>query len=384
MFLQQIQNGIALRATTTVDKSAPHIGPAAVEQECEAASNENYYLDLGLEQWLPFVHDISFATTSVPLSMDDAKLLRACYKHLHGSAVPASTLPESLLLPLAALGNRLQPALDKYSANGGNAFCKLSGRSSKDAPLHTARLLEEHSERCRESGASDDNTRLTCLFDVALGLMRVRDVAHCLWLLINSYRVDEDLEVAARHPDRWEQSVVFRAWWPGVTTDLEFRMFVNEGKPTGMTQYNHLVHSPRLVANASRLGFSLVDYYERHLRPRLEGTPFAAATKGRFVVDFAVHPDGLASATGAAQISDEHVRVIELNCFYAATGMGMFNYYTDAEQLNHGPFELRVRTEPLPHAHVKMENEWRALLRGEADSSRHTDQAWRQLEEKLQ
>ena len=101
--LQQIQNGITLRATTTVDKSAPHVGQAAVEQECEAASNENYYLDLGLEQWLPFVHDISFATTSVPLSQDDAKLLRACYKHLHGSALPVCSLPENLLLPLAAL-----------------------------------------------------------------------------------------------------------------------------------------------------------------------------------------------------------------------------------------------------------------------------------------
>ena len=95
--------------------------------------------------------------------------------------------------------------------------------------------------------------------------------------------------------------------------------------------------------------------------------------------------DALASATGgAAQISDEHVRVIELNCFYAATGMGMFDYHGGAELLNHGPFELRVRTEPLLHAHVKMENEWRALLRGEEDASRHTDRAWRQLEQQLQ
>ena len=109
------------------------------------------------------------------------------------------------------------------------------------------------------------------------------------------------------------------------------------------------------------------------------------------MVDFAVHPDAVAWVAGGGDvlpvadlpIAEEHVRVIELNCFYAATGMGMFDYQNDADQLNHGPFELRVRSEPLPHAHVKMENEWRVLLRGEADTSRHTDQAWQQLEQQL-
>jgi len=272
--------------------------------------------------------------------------------------------------------------MPRYTADGGSAFCKLSGRSPKDAPLHTARLLEAHSERCRQCGATDNNARLSCLFDAALELMRVRNVAHCLWLLINSFRIDEDLDVAARHADRWEQSVVFRSWWPGVSTDLEFRMFVSAGRPTGMTQYNHLVHSQRLASNASRIGSSLLAYYEAHLRPRLEGTQFATLTNGRFVIDFAVHPDALASESDGA-IADEFVRVIELNCFYEATGMGLFDYHKDADQLNGGPFELRVRTEPLPHAEVKMENEWRTLLRGESDTRRHTDQAWRQLEEQL-
>ena len=39
------------------------------------------------------------------------------------------------------------------------------------------------------------------------------------------------LDVALRHPERWEQCVVFRQWWEGVTTDLEFRMFVVDGEP---------------------------------------------------------------------------------------------------------------------------------------------------------
>ena len=84
--------------------------------------------------------------------------------------------------------------------------------------------------------------------------------------------------------------------------------------------------------------------------------------------------------TIAVNNSDEHVKLIELNCFYEATGMGLFDYHKDAAQLTSGPFELRVREAPLPHASIKMENEWRALMRGEADTSRHTDAAWHQLE----
>lgn len=38
-----------------------------------AGGSENYYLDLGLEKWLPFVEDLSFPTVSLPLSQEDAR-----------------------------------------------------------------------------------------------------------------------------------------------------------------------------------------------------------------------------------------------------------------------------------------------------------------------
>ena len=70
--------------------------------------------------------------------------------------------------------------------------------------------------------------------------------------------------------------------------------------------------------------------------------------------------------------------------------MGLFDYHKDKPRLDNGPFESRVRTEPLPHAAVKLEVEWRDVLKsqpggtakplaGDAATRRNTDEAWRQL-----
>ena len=82
---------------------------------------------------------------------------------------------------------------------------------------------------------------------------------------------------------------------------------------------------------------------------------------------------------------------MELNCFYEATGMGLFDYHADKERLDAGPFEWRVRTEPLPRAAIRLEKEWRDVLQSCAtraqkptapastSSRRYTDAAWQQL-----
>jgi len=206
----------------------------------------------------------------------------------------------------------------------------------------------------------------------------VRSVDELLWNLINSQRVDEDLDVALRHPERWDQSIVIRRWWAGVSSDLEFRLFCVDGEPTALTQYNHLIFSPRLATVGTKVAEVLRGYYERLVRPRLKGTSFFAKTAGRFTCDLALHPEALDLLQGspAQGLGPEHIKLIELNCFYEATGMGLFDYHKDAHVLRHGPFEFRIREQPLPHAEVKLENEWRALLRARgAPPRRLTDAA---------
>ena len=52
------------------------------------------------------------------------------------------------------------------------------------------------------------------------------------------------------------------------------------------------------------------------------------------------------------------MQLVELNCFYEATGMGLFDYHRDQHALTNGPFEWRVLTEPQPRMEIKMEREW--------------------------
>ena len=68
----------------TKDRSAPNVGADHQKAERDQDAHEAYYLDLGMERWLPYVADLSFETTAIPLTMADAKLLRDAYAHLHG------------------------------------------------------------------------------------------------------------------------------------------------------------------------------------------------------------------------------------------------------------------------------------------------------------
>jgi len=248
MKLDDIRAGIKLRsvpAHLSKDRSAPLVGVDVAAAERDQDAHESYYLDLGMDRWLPYVIDLTFETTSIPLTMADANVLRRAYAHLHArsyyddmSKPIGASLPPDLIAALTELGQQLGPEMKALGAETNGVFGKLSGRSAKDSPLYTARLDEALSAHfsAHPSAADDDNGKLMCLFDASLELMRLRDPASLLWMLINSQRVDEDLEVAARHPERWDQAVVLRRWWDGVSTDLEFRMFVVDGKPTGLTQ----------------------------------------------------------------------------------------------------------------------------------------------------
>ncbi|KAL1510145.1 hypothetical protein AB1Y20_006477 [Prymnesium parvum] len=394
---QQLRSEVTLRKASHLcnDRSLPRVGPEHLEEELDQEKHEMHYLQLGMEKWLPHVSELSFETAAVPLSMADGRLLRQCYAHLHGrtyyddSSLPtSSSLPPELVSALSDLGQRLYPTMKALGADGLGVFGKLSGRSAKDAPLHTARLDAALLAQLSEHRAEDDNTRLLCLFEASLALMRLTEPAALLWMLINSQRVDEDLDVALRHPEEWDQAIIIRRWWDGVATDLEFRMFVVDGEPTGLTQYNQLVYSPRVASRGAAIAAALCEYYKTQVYPKLVSTQFYAAVGGRFTCDLALHPsalDKLTSSQGNAPLSNEDIKLVELNCFYEATGMGLFDYHADSKQLTNGPFEWKVRKEPVPHVAVKLENEWRDLLR-EAGSSptgfptrQLTDDAWQQL-----
>lgn len=396
-------SSVRLKPTTTVDKSYPDVSARAIENDFLQDAHEKNFLDVGMEHWLPHVANLTFATVTMPLMLEEAKIIRRCYSHLHAGDVAASwavatsdtttatTLPQELIAQLVTIGVRLRPIVNALVEKKGAVFAKLSGRSAKDAPLYTSKLDVafqanlQATKGTADKGTKQDNAQLMCLFDAALSLAKVKDVGHLLWNLINSHRVDEDLDVAIRHPERWDQAIIVREWWEGVTSDLEFRLFVVNGMPTGLTQYNHLIYSERCACHGEKIALALRSFYVRNVQPRLKGTTFYSEVAGRFTCDFALTPDALTLLDDEhlPELTSEHVQLVELNAFYEATGMGLFDYYGDQEQLMNGPFEWRMRTEPLPQAAVKLENEWRRLLKPVPDARRTTDEAWAAIDAAL-
>ena len=163
--LSQITAGIALRKTdSTTDRSAPNLNLSNTQEKLDTHKHESAFLDLGMEHWLPFVEDLSFPTASIALTIEDAELIRCCYKHLHEGIDPKVTLDPKMTGALVALGHRLTPVMAKYgAAEDGSVFTKLSGRSAKDAPLHTCRLDDELARRL--GGKGDADAALAHLFD---------------------------------------------------------------------------------------------------------------------------------------------------------------------------------------------------------------------------
>ena len=232
--------------------------------------------------------------------------------------------------------------------------------------------------------SSATRTPSQCTYTVTV---HVRDAAHLVWLLINSQRVDEDLEVAQKYPDRWDQCVVLRRWWPGVSIDLEFRMFVVDMTPVAITQYTSVVFSERLYHNHARLGRACRTFFEEQVRPRLEGSAFALTT---FVVDFAIHPEALNGIEGrvkgggaegdGADLPVHLVKLIELNPFFESTGMGLFDFAKDAARLKPPVFEFRVLEAPLAEL-PKLDQAFVDILDGKPTPGVPlTDAVWEQLE----
>ena len=93
----------------------------------------------------------------------------------------------------------------------------------------------------------------------------------------------------------------------GLDPDIEFRLFVSQGRLTAVSQYMHLVYFPRLNRPSVKawLASRLASFFENTVKPRLEGL----FKRNQYVVDVALQVpphweklfDNQAGDTGAAE-----------------------------------------------------------------------------------
>ena len=131
--------------------------------------------------------------------------------------------------------------------------------------------------------------------------------------------------------------------------DMEFRVFVSNGRVTAASQYDHYAYYPHLHAMKDRLRSGIEEVWRR-VHPQLRGLQ-------QYVMDVGCIPhtahrvgDGGKGAEGHGGGRDEWV-VIEFSPFYSCTGPALFSWTKDRtllEGTGEGggqPFQLRLKEE---------------------------------------
>eukprot|EP00756_Hemistasia_phaeocysticola_P029423 Hpha_TRINITY_DN16232_c3_g1::TRINITY_DN16232_c3_g1_i1::g.14404::m.14404 len=200
---------------------------------------------------------------------------------------------------------------------------------------------------------AEANAKMLALSSAQLEVLRCESGDEVMNLLLSSERVFTDLILALdcteAAGDEWRTQLCLRAWDERVRGEWEFRVFVNEGRVTAISQYNHYIMIPDLLQlGESAIRSRVIDYWH---------TVRKCIAPSSYVVDVVLMEDG-----GAV--------VIELNPFKDSTGGCLFDWRQDHDVLHGIPPgtepEVRLRRSPCPRLGEMVETVVLPQIRGAA------------------
>mmetsp|Transcript_41809 Transcript_41809/g.90702 ORF Transcript_41809/g.90702 Transcript_41809/m.90702 type:complete len:259 (+) Transcript_41809:375-1151(+) len=257
--------------------------------------------------------------------------------------------------------------MDELQGDGGVVFVKTSSRSAKDTPIGESRLKMLFETFVAEDvdpdlqGHERDNQRLACLVEAATILMQMSRAEKVVDCFARSARIYQDMTLALDRQDRWNENIVVRTW-VNMAVDCEFRGFVYHNQLVAISQYNHMLFSPRLLERREHIRSTLHGWFNSQIRDKLTGL----ALDDSYIIDFA-----LAGETWTRKRTPSHgperVWVIELNPFATSTDGALFSWQRDEDilhgrqPLSDGPV-LRLREHWDPDIITGLNSEWRVLL----------------------
>lgn len=360
------------------DASAPHL--AAEMTQADIAAHQGKMLDLNIEEWLDLIPDHTFETKYVPIDEQAAQLLVdaheewealvTAHKLEHGGVSSAANL-EGLSLSgetqqrIEDMGRSLQVAIEEMAGDGGGVFVKTSSRSAKDAPVFNSRLRTIMS-RFLEGQEDTTNNRLFALLQAATDMLRMTSAEEVLNAFVRSQRIADDMRLALDPAvrDRFRENFVVRRWH-NIAIDQEYRAFVCKGKMTAMAQYNHVLHSPRVVERGHEIMRECKAFWEANLKDALSTNPRLES----YVIDFAVCGREYGDRQAPQTEDGMKIWVIELNPFASTTDGALFSWTTERELLEgtqketSGEMVTRVQEDSkLSGVKAVVAVDWRELL----------------------
>lgn len=302
-------------------------------------------LNCNIEQWAELLGDYTFKTVMLPITPKHAKLLFDGYKAYEEAGKNVGVVGVFVERLEAELGEGLRRLMKGLDPQQQGVFMKMSSRSAKDAGAKSGTLKQLYKRYLSSYDVKDENTKIISLLAAGRQLMRYRNSREALEMFVISERIYQDMLLALKYPERWNESIVIREWVE-IDVDMEFRGFVSKGSLNAVCQYNYNIFSARLVEKKDDIATLLRVFYEEKIRPLISDVYTDC------VVDFTVTSDG-------------KVYVIEINPFLSTTDGALFSWEKERKVLKEGPFEMRVTEKPRPGASVQFAKDWKAILESE-------------------
>jgi len=265
-------------------------------------------------------------------SMDDPTFLDAQHERVVREWPTESATKRSWWAALETLRASLDAALVAMKKG---AFLKLSVRSPKDAAFYLSSTYKLVHQRVEESQCAFDSPEMlsenvSIIKSATWQALRVATGAEALQVLLRSDRIYIDiLQHDLFHGANFNLNLHVMEFFDQFDPDFEFRYFVVDSKRTGLSVYNPWVFHPDMVEKKDTI-FSLIESTMDQAQPKIASNTYS--------VDFAV------------SLALNKCWLVEVNEFVpplAGSGLFSMRCANDRDILQNGPFEFRVRTDPV-------------------------------------
>jgi len=177
------------------------------------------------------------------------------------------------------------------------------------------------------SAEEESNCKLIAWSTACVQGLRHRTGAAALGALVRSERVASVLGKAVEKDRRTGLNIAVRRWDGELRHEQIFRGVVRNGRFNALSQFNQFCFFPSLLPVQEALKERLVEFWEAEIAPK-------AGSTASYLVDLAAHPAG-------------RVSLVNLHQYGKGTSASLFDWEADRQVLEQGPFQFRVREEPM-------------------------------------
>ncbi|KAJ5072034.1 cell division cycle protein [Anaeramoeba ignava] len=357
--LKALQKVSLKKTSQTSDKSKPMTKTICSDSE----SYKKLMKETFLEEYLQILEKFTMKTVSLELTTQEADSIRKNYQIFKETYEKPNFTHDfwkvdSILVQLAEKISKKQPELKTE-----NFFIRLSSRSPKDSALSSPKTKEIFIKSLQdlenfdndEKDLTDINRRVHALYITSVDALKCKDGEDAVRLLVESFRIQDDLEEYSKDPKGYPLSIFLRDFLT-FPVELELRAFIYKKKFTSMTQYNQFLFFPRVFRTKDKILEKAKKFVEEELIPKIPSESY--------VLDLLMTYKNLNDVTNPFIYDDKLLDqldfcVVELNPLAEFAGTGLFTWMNDWDILTgEKPFEFRIVNELPKNPIQEIDQTW--------------------------